>query len=82
MIFKKKNKVIPELSDEEKAFLIAWAGLYNTPLSCKVCREPNNVIRFGNHSWFSLVGKYRNLKAGEEYTIEELTKLTEETKNG
>jgi hypothetical protein len=73
-LFKKKAKVIPKLSDEEKAFLVAWAGLYNTPLSCKVCRGSDGYIRLGNGSWFWLARKYRSLKVGEEYTIEELTK--------
>jgi hypothetical protein len=73
-LFKEKDKVIPKLSDEEKAFLIAWAGLYNTPLSCKVCRYSDDHIQFGNGSWFWLRRKYQSLKVGEEYTIEELTK--------
>lgn len=73
-LFKKKTKVIPKLSDEEKAFLVAWAGLYKTPLSCKVCRGVDGHIRLGNNSWFYLRRKYQSLKVGEEYTIEELTK--------
>lgn len=73
-LFKKKERVIPKLPDEEKAFLIAWAGLYNTPLSCKVCRGSNNIVRFGDNSWFCFQRKYLNLEEGEEYTIEELTK--------
>lgn len=76
-LFKKKAKIIPKLSDEEKAFLIAWAGLYNTPLSCKVCRGSDDVVRFGERGlsgWFQLLRKYQSLKVGEEYTIEELTK--------
>lgn len=76
-LFKKKVKVIPKLSDEEKVFLLAWAGLYKTPLSCKVCRGSDDVVRFGEHGlsgWFQLLRKYQSLKVGEEYTIEELTK--------
>lgn len=73
-LFKKKEKIIPKLSDEEKAFLLAWAGLYKTPLSCTVCRGSDDYIRFGNNSWFWLARKYQSLKVGEEYTIEELTK--------
>lgn len=73
-LFKKKAKVIPKLSDEEKAFLIAWAGLYNTPLSCKVCRGVDGYIRLGDNSWFCFVRRFQKLKEGEEYTIEELTK--------
>ena len=73
-LFKKKERIIPKLSDEEKAFLIAWAGLYNTPLSCKVCRGSDYTVRFGDNSWFWLAKKYKSLKVGEEYTIEELTK--------
>ena len=73
-LFRKKAKVIPKLSDEEKAFLIAWAGLYNTPLSCKVCRGVDGHIRLGDSSWFYFRRRYQKLEEGEEYTIEELTK--------
>lgn len=76
-LFKKKEKIIPKLSDEEKAFILAWAGLYNTPLTCKVCRGSDDVVRFGDrgyNGWFLLRRKYDKLKVGEEYTIEELTK--------
>lgn len=62
------------LKKEEKEFIKAWAGLYKAPLDTTVVKSLNGEIRFGNHSWFWLVGKFRGIKVGKTYTIEELIK--------
>lgn len=62
------------LKKEEKEFIKAWAGLYKAPLDTTVVKSLNGEIRFGNNSWFWLVGKFKGIKVGKQYTIEELIK--------
>ena len=62
------------LKKEEKEFIKAWAGLYKAPLNTTVVRTSNGEIRFGNHSWFWLRGRFKRIRTGKVYTIEELLK--------
>jgi len=63
-----------KLRKEEKEFIKAWAGLYNAPLDTTVEKGSDGHINFGNRSWFWLYGKFKAMKTGKVYTIEELLK--------
>lgn len=62
------------LKKEEKEFIKAWANLYKVPLNSMVTKQKDGRINFANHSWFLLYGKFKAIKVGIPYTIEELIK--------
>ena len=61
-----------KLTEEEKNFVRSWSELFSMPITTIVVKEKNGYIRFGDHSWFWLAGKFKAMKKGKVYTIEEL----------